>query len=623
MRKIRLTMSQALVRAMAAQKSVVESEAGDTHIQPFFGGVWAIFGHGNVAGMGEALHGVRDVLPTYRAHNEQAMAHAATAYTKAMRRRRVMACTTSIGPGALNLVTAAAVAHVNRLPLLLLPGDVFASRRPDPVLQQIEDWADGTISANDAFRPVSRYFDRITRPEQIIPAFARAMEVLTDPAECGPVTLGLCQDVQTEAFDFPAHFFEERVWSARRPRPDTHELAAAVLRLQDAKRPFIICGGGTLYSGAERELAAFALMHGIPVGETQAGKSSLATSHPLNMGAIGVTGTTAANDLVGEADVILAVGTRLQDFTTGSWALFQGEGRRIIGLNTQPFDAGKHRAQPLVADARAGLMDLGAALGGWKAEARWTDRAMENKESWYKLAERYTAAPAEQGNALPSDAQVIGAVQRQARPSDVILCAAGGLPGELHKLWQAETPGGYHMEYGFSCMGYEIAGGLGVKMAQPGREVIVMVGDGSYLMMNSEIATSVMLGRKLILVILDNRGFGCINRLQHATGGAGFNNLLKDAVHEVLPEVDFAMHARSLGAVSEKVESLSALGPALERARASDRTYAVVIDTDPLMSTDAGGYWWDVAVPEVSVREEVRAAREHYVAAVDRQFIGN
>jgi 3D-(3,5/4)-trihydroxycyclohexane-1,2-dione acylhydrolase (decyclizing) len=623
MRKIRLTMAQALVRAMAAQKTVIETKAGETHVQPFFGGVWAIFGHGNVAGIGEALHGVRDMLPTYRAHNEQAMAHAAIAYTKALRRRRVMACTSSIGPGALNLVTAAAVAHVNRLPLLLLPGDVFAARRPDPVLQQIEAWDDGTITANDAFRPVSRYFDRITRPEQIIPAFTRAMQVLTDPSECGPVTLGLCQDVQTEAFDFPVHFFEERIWARRRARPDTHEVAAAERLLRGAKRPFIICGGGTLYSEAEGDLAAFAQTHGIPVGETQAGKSSLAVHHPMNMGAIGVTGTGAANDLVADADVIVAVGTRLQDFTTGSWALFQGQGRRIIGLNTQPFDAAKHNAQPLIADARIGLNELGAALGHWTADAVWTARATETKAAWFNVAARYTDVPPAQGNTLPSDAQVIGAVQRQTVPSDVMLCAAGSLPGELHKLWRAETPGGYHMEYGFSCMGYEIAGGLGVKMAQPEREVIVMVGDGSYLMLNSEIATSVMLGRKLMLVILDNRGFGCINRLQQATGGAGFNNLLKDAVHEMMPEVDFALHARSLGAVTEKVPNLAALGPALERARASDRTYAIVIDTDPLISTDAGGHWWDVAVPEVSVRAEVQAARARYVAALDRQFIGN
>ncbi|HEX3984885.1 MAG TPA: 3D-(3,5/4)-trihydroxycyclohexane-1,2-dione acylhydrolase (decyclizing) [Acidisoma sp.] len=623
MRTIRLTMAQALVHAMAAQKTVVESTTGEAKILPFFGGVWAIFGHGNVAAMGEALYAARETLPTFRAHNEQAMAHAAIAYTKALRRRRVMACTSSIGPGALNMVTAAAVAHVNRLPLLLLPGDVFASRRPDPVLQQIEDWQDGTMSANDAFRPVSRYFDRITRPEQIIPAFGRAMQVLTDPAECGPVTLGLCQDVQAEAFDFPVSFFEEHVWAPRRTRPDAAELAAALTSLRAAKRPFIICGGGTLYAQAEQDLAAFAQAHGIPVGETQAGKSSLPVGHPMNMGAIGVTGTAAANDMATEADVILAVGTRLQDFTTGSWALFQGEGRRIIGLNTQPFDAGKHKAQPLIADARAGLAELGAALGHWTAPHSWTLRAEEAKSAWFNVAGRYTEAPEAGGNALPSDAQVVGAVQRQARASDVVLCAAGGLPGELHKLWQAEQPGGYHMEYGFSCMGYEIAGGLGVKMAEPEREVVVMVGDGSYLMLNSELATSVMLGLKLTLVILDNRGFGCINRLQHATGGAGFNNLLKDARHEVMPEVDFALHARSLGAVTEKVENLGELAQALARARASDRSYAIVIDTDPLISTDAGGHWWDVAVPEVSARPEVEAAREHYVAALSRQFVGN
>jgi 3D-(3,5/4)-trihydroxycyclohexane-1,2-dione acylhydrolase (decyclizing) len=551
------------------------------------------------------------------------MAHAATAYTKALRRRRVMACTSSIGPGALNMVTAAAVAHVNRLPLLLLPGDVFAGRRPDPVLQQIEDWQDGTVSANDAFRPVSRYFDRITRPEQIIPAFARAMQVLTDPSECGPVTLGLCQDVQTEAYDFPISMFEEHVWSPRRPRPDAAELAAAVTLLREAKRPFIVCGGGTLYAQAERDLAIFAETHGIPVGETQAGKSSLPASHSMNMGAIGVTGTGAANHMAAEADVILAVGTRLQDFTTGSWALFQGDGRRIIGLNTQGFDAGKHHAQPLLADARAGLVELGAALGGWIAPQAWTALAREQKSAWFKVAERFTEAPAVDRNTLPSDAQVVGAVQRQTRRSDVVLCAAGGLPGELHKLWQAEMPGGYHMEYGFSCMGYEIAGGLGVKMAEPAREVFVMLGDGSYLMMNSEIATSVMLGLKLTLVILDNRGFGCIHRLQHETGGAGFNNLLKDVRHEVMPEVDFALHARSLGAVTEKVESLADLPEALRRARASDRTYAIVIDTDPLVTTDAGGHWWDVAVPEVSTRAEVKAARERYVAAQARQFVGN
>ncbi len=608
MSTVRLTMAQALVAAMAAQKTVV---GGRT--LPLFAGVWAIFGHGNVAGLGEALHGARDILPTLRAHNEQAMAHSAIAFAKASRRRRMMAVTSSIGPGATNMVTAAAVAHVNRLPLLLLPGDVFAGRRPDPVLQQIEDFGDGTVSANDCFKPVSRYFDRITRPEQLIPAFERAMQVLTDPSECGPVTLALCQDVQTEAFDYPESFFAERIWQPRRTRPDEQELVQAVALLKAAKRPLVVAGGGTLYSEAEGELARFCLAHGIPSAETQAGKSALPHDHPLNLGAIGVTGTGAANDAAKTADVVLAVGTRLQDFTTGSRALFADPECRIIGLNTQAFDAGKHGAQPLVADAKAGLAELEVALAGWKAPARWSAQVQASRDAWLTTAARYTATS---NQALPSDAQVIGAVQRQSRASDVVLCAAGGLPGELHKLWQAGAPGGYHMEYGYSCMGYEIAGGLGAKLADPAREVFVMVGDGSYLMMNSEIATSVMLGVKLTIVVLDNRGFGCINRLQNATGGASFNNLLRDTRHETLPEIDFAAHAGSMGAISRKVASLAELETALAEARAHDRTSVIVIDTDPLISTDAGGHWWEVAVPEVSVRDEVKAARKRYDGAL-------
>lgn len=608
MSTIRLTMAQALVAALAAQKTVV---GGRT--LPLFAGVWAIFGHGNVAGLGEALHGARDILPTLRAHNEQAMAHSAIAFAKASRRRRMMAVTSSIGPGATNMVTAAAVAHVNRLPLLLLPGDVFAGRRPDPVLQQIEDFGDGTVSANDCFRPVSRYFDRITRPEQLIPAFERAMQVLTDPSECGPVTLALCQDVQTEAFDYPESFFAERIWQPRRTRPDEQELAQAVALLKGAKRPLIVAGGGTLYSEAEGELARFCLAHGIPSAETQAGKSALPHDHPLNLGAIGVTGTGAANDAAKHTDVVLAVGTRLQDFTTGSRALFADPECRIIGLNTQGFDAGKHGAQPLVADAKAGLAELEAALAGWKAPAGWSAQVQASRDAWLETAARYTAMS---NQALPSDAQVVGAVQRQSRTSDVVLCAAGGLPGELHKLWQAGAPGGYHMEYGYSCMGYEIAGGLGAKLADPAREVFVMVGDGSYLMMNSEIATSVMLGVKLTIVVLDNRGFGCINRLQNATGGASFNNLLRDTRHETLPEIDFAAHAGAMGAISRKVTGLAELETALAEARGHDRTSVIVIDTDPLISTDAGGHWWEVAVPEVSVRDEVKAARKRYDGAL-------
>ena len=612
-RTIRLTMAQALAKFLTMQKTVIDGET-----VPIFGGVFAIFGHGNVAGIGEALHGIKEVLPTYRAQNEQGMANAAVAFAKASFRRRFMACTTSIGPGALNMVTAAALAHVNRLPVLLLPGDVFANRLPDPVLQQAEDFGDGTITVNDCFKPVSRYFDRITRPEQIIPALRRAMQVLTDPAECGPVTLSLCQDVQAEAYDYPESFFDEKVWGVRRIMPDSDEFATAATALLHAKKPVIIAGGGVLYSEATAALRTFAERYGVPVLETQAGKSSLPHDHPLNMGSVGVTGTSASNTLAEEADVVLAIGTRLQDFTTGSWALFKNDNLKIIGLNVQPFDAHKHRALPLVADARAGLEALNAALTGWQANPDWTDKAKGGKEEWLIAADRATAST---NAALPSDAQVIGAVQR-ARDNAVLVCASGGLPGELHKLWKALGPGSYHMEYGFSTMGYEIAGGLGVKLARPDADVVVMVGDGSYMMMNSEIVSSIMLGAKLTIVVLDNRGFGCINRLQMATGGANFNNLLKDTHHVTLPGIDFAAHAASMGALSRKVSSIAELETALQETESNDRTTVIVIDTDPLVTTDEGGHWWDVAVPEVSDRPQVNAAREAYVKALKAQRAG-
>jgi 3D-(3,5/4)-trihydroxycyclohexane-1,2-dione acylhydrolase (decyclizing) len=614
MKTIRLTMAQAVVRYLANQGSVREGKD-----VPLFAGVWAIFGHGNVAGLGEALYQARDTLPTYRAHNEQAMTHAAIAFAKAARRRQMMACTTSIGPGATNMVTAAAVAHVNRLPVLLLPGDVFANRRPDPVLQQIEDFGDGTVSANDCFRPVSRYFDRITRPEQILVALPRAMSVLTDPAECGPVTLAMCQDVQAEAYDYPEAFFEPRVWPGRRPEPDRDELAQAAELIRHARKPLIICGGGVLYSEAEQALADFADLHGVPVCETQAGKSAMPADHRMSVGAVGVTGTGAANALAQEADLVLAIGTRLQDFTTGSRALFGNPARRIIGLNTQPFDATKHGAISLVADARAGIAALDRQLRNWAAPNAWQKKATAGRKAWEA---DHSAATAQPNRGLPSDGQVIGAVQRAGKPSDIVVCAAGGLPGELHKLWRAGAPGGYHLEYGYSCMGYEIAGGLGVKLAQPDREVIVMVGDGSYLMMNSEIATSVMMGQKLIIVVLDNRGYGCINRLQRATGGESFNNLLQHAYHKTLPEIDFAAHAASMGAIAQKVGTTSELEAAIGKARRAERTSVIVIDTDPLKTTEAGGFWWDVPVPEVSERPKVRAARKAYEKSTTLQRVG-
>ncbi len=612
---VRLTMAQAVTHFLKKQMTVIDGKT-----VPIFGGVWAIFGHGNVAGIGEALYQVRGELTTYRAHNEQGMAHAAIAYAKASFRQRFMACTTSIGPGALNMVTAAGVAHVNRIPVLFLPGDVFANRAPDPVLQQIEDFGDGTVSANDAFRPVSRYFDRITRPEQIISALKRAMQVLTDPYDCGPVTLSLCQDVQAEAFDYPESFFEERIWTTRRPRPDADELANAIALIKKSEKPVIIAGGGVLYSQATKELTDFADAHGIPVVVTQAGKSAIDERHPLALGSVGVTGTSAANALAEETDLLIAVGTRCQDFTTGSWALFKNEKLSILGLNIAAYDAVKHDGLPLVADAREGLKAISEGLSGWKAPAALSAKAEKEKRIWMEAAAK---AMATTNAALPSDAQVIGAVTRTIGGENAIaLCAAGGLPGELHKLWPATVPGSYHMEYGFSCMGYEIAGGLGAKMAHPDKDVVVMVGDGSYMMLNSELATSVMLGLKLNIVLLDNRGYGCINRLQMGTGGANFNNLLKDSYHEVMPDIDFRAHAESMGAIAVKVSSIAELEQAIIDSRKNDRTSVFVIDTDPLITTEAGGHWWDVAVPEVSSREEVNKAHAAYVKARAAQRIG-
>jgi 3D-(3,5/4)-trihydroxycyclohexane-1,2-dione acylhydrolase (decyclizing) len=611
---MKLTTAQALIRYLAALRG--ETPDG---IKPLFAGVFAIFGHGNVAGVGEALYRHREELPTYRAHNEQAMAHAAIAFAKANFRRRMMACTTSIGPGATNLVTAAALAHVNRLPVLFLPGDVFISRAPDPVLQQVEDFEDGTISANDCFRPVSRYFDRIVHPSQLLSALPQAVRVLTDPALCGPVTLALPQDVQTVAYDYPDEFFAPALVTFAAPAPAPAALSEAAAILRSAKRPLLIAGGGVLYGFATDALRAFAEMHGVPVAETQAGKGALPWDHPLQQGAIGVTGSPAANALAADADVVLAVGTRLSDFTTGSHSLFANA--RLVNLNVNAFDARKWRGVQVVGDARAGLDALTQALPGWRSEASWQDRARRAAEDWRMDIARLTG---QREVALPYDGDVIGAVQRSAKAStsqDIVVCAAGTLPAELHKLWRTSVPGGYHMEYGYSCMGYEIAGGLGVKMAKPSREVVVLVGDGSYLMLNSEIATSVMLGYKLVIVVLDNRGYGCINRLQQAVGGVPFNNLFDDCVQASsgVPKIDYAAHAASMGALSENVKTIPELEAALARARAADRTYVICIDTDPAHTTSEGGCWWEVAVPEVSERAEVRRARAEYEEGKGKQ----
>ncbi len=596
---IRLTAAQALVRYLTAQLT----EEGD----PIIAGVWGIFGHGNVAGLGEALYASREALPTYRGHNEQTMAHTAIGYAKQMKRRRAMAVTSSIGPGATNMVTAAALAHANRLPCLFIPGDVFGTRAPDPVLQQIEDFQDGTVSANDCFRPVSRYFDRITRPEHIMTALPRAFSVMTDPAECGPATIAFCQDIQAHAFDYPEEFFEPKVWRIRRNRPDESDLADAVAAIRASKTPVIVAGGGVHYSGACDTLQAFAEAHNIPVTETQAGKAALAWDHPMNLGPVGVTGSKSANDACHNADLVLSVGSRLQDFTTGSWSLFSKPGVKMVGLNTAAYDAGKKGALVLQSDAKVGLEELSAALGDYKA----TGPGPQSKADWFAEVDPLTDAPSD-GNALPTDMQVVGAVQRAASANTTIVGAAGTMPSDMHKLWKAGKPGDYHMEYGYSCMGYEIAAGIGAKMAEPHRDITVMLGDGSYMMANSELATAVMMGVKITVVITDNRGFGCINRLQMGTGGEEFNNLLDKSVHEVPSKIDFAAHAAAMGAEAVHVGAIEELEQAVRAAQASHNVSVVVIDTDPYPSSPNGNVWWEVGIPEVSERETVRAARANY-----------
>lgn len=598
---IRLTMAQALVRYLAAQYIEIDSKR-----VPLFAGIFAIFGHGNVAGLGEALQRKQKQLPVFRAHNEQAMALAAIAFAKASKRRRMLACTTSVGPGATNMLTAAALAHVNRLPVLLLPGDTFASRRPDPVLQQVEDFSAPSVTANDSFRPVSRFWDRIVRPEQLLAALPQALSVLTDPADCGPVVLALPQDVQAEAYDYPESFFEQTLQVIARPRADKDLLVQAATQLKAANKPLIIAGGGVHYSGAFTQLARFAERHGIPVAETQAGKGALPWDHPLNAGAIGVTGSSAANRLAAEADLIIAVGTRLQDFTTASNTLFAAD-PKFIAINVCRHDAIKRGALPLRADAAATLSELDESLEVPAVDDERQRMITSLINEWHGIVDDATA---DDSVGLPGDAAVLGTVNRASNADATVVCAAGGLPGELHKLWRASGPDSYHLEYGYSCMGYEIAGGLGVKMALPEREVIVLVGDGSYLMMNSEIATSVALGHKLVIVVIDNRGFGCINRLQQGCGGESFNNLLADA-----PAVDFVAHASALGADAKPAANLQELADALAEAHRSKKTSVIVIETDAMKTTAAGGAWWDVPVAEVSASATVRKAYANYQKA--------
>jgi len=609
----RLTMAQALVRYLCAQQTEI-----DGRTQPLFAGAFAIFGHGNVTCLSEALEAARDRLPTWRGQNEQAMALAAVGFAKARLRRQIMVAASSIGPGATNMVTAAAVAHSNRLPVLLLSGDTFASRFQDPVLQQVEHFDAPSTTVNDAFRAVTRYWDRIVRPEQILQSLPQAVATMLDPADCGPAFIGLAQDAQGEAFDYPAAFFEPVVHRIRRPRPDRAELGAAVASLEKATRPLIIAGGGVLYSLAATELAAFAQRRNIPVVETIAGRGTLLHEHPMNAGALGVIGSSSANALAAEADVVVAVGTRLQDFTTGSWTVFGSADLRLVAINAARFDANKHRALSVVADAREAIAEVDAALGGYRAPQAWSDKARQLYAAWNRTVDELTAPSAKP---LPSYAQVVAAVNRKAGEKDRVLTAAGGLPGELVKNWRVKSVGTFDCEFGYSCMGYEIAGGFGAKMATPDADVFVLVGDGSYLMMNTDIHSSVITGHKLIVVVCDNGGYAVIDRLQQFKGIPSFNNMFDTSRVTRQVGVDFAKHAESMGAKAETVGTIAELEQALMRAKAADRTSVVVIKTDAATWTP-GDAWWDVGVPAVSERATVRKASAEHAEGRKKQRLG-
>jgi len=606
MKTVRLTSAQALVKWIIAQKI----EQFDGSYEMAFKGVWGIFGHGNVAGIGEALEKYKTVLPTYRGHNEQGMAHAALAYTKEMQRRRFMAVTSSIGPGATNLVTAAALAHVNRLPILLLPGDVFADRRPDPVLQQIEDFEDGTVSANDCFRPVSRYFDRITRPEQLLNALPKAMSILTDPAMTGPVTLAFCQDVQAEAYNYPVSFFEPSYWNVRRIQPDRREIERLASTLEKSKKPVLIAGGGVKYSNAQDELKEFLDITKVPLVVTQAGKSVLVEKDEQNLGSIGVTGSSSANAIISDADFIISVGSRLQDFTTGSNGLIKAP---VYSINVQAHDLTKHQSKPILGDAKVSLQLLKALSTNYKVSSGYISKYTAAKEKWLKDLEKITAPSLM--NSLPSDSQVIGAVNRSVPENTIVIGAAGSMPGELHKLWKVLDQNTYHMEYGYSCMGYEISAGIGVNLATPNRPNVVFSGDGSYLMMNSELATAAMMGISMTLILTNNKGYGCINRLQKATGGAEFNNLFSDSKFDKQIEIDFVSHAKSMGATAVYVSEIAELEVEVKNTIRKKGVKVIVIDTDPNISTVEGGAWWDVAIPETFTDSNKSNLRKDYLVA--------
>lgn len=612
----RMTMAQALISFLKNQ--YVERD-GTEH--KFFAGMLGIFGHGNIAGIGQALQQNPD-FAYILVRNEQAGVHFATGFAKASNRLRAYACTSSIGPGATNMITGAALATINRLPVLLLPGDIFARRNVAPVLQQIESPTTQDTGVNDCFKPVSRYWDRIYRPEQLITALPEAMRVLTSPSDCGAVTLALPQDVQTEAYNYPAELFEKRVWLIRRGEPDCLSLERAVEAIRRAERPLIVAGGGVLMSEASPALAAFVEKTGIPVCETQAGKGSLAWDHAQEVGAVGATGTLAANRLAKAADLVIGIGTRYSDFTTASMTAFQNPQVHFVNINTAEFDAYKVGAIPVVADARAALEHLVARLGDYRVPASYAEEAAKLKQQWEVEVDRLFHL---RNAGKPAQSEVIGAMWEASGPRDVLLSAAGSHPGDLHKLWRTRTPNGYHMEYGYSCMGYEIPGALGARVADPSREVFVFVGDGTYLMMPTEIVTSVQEGIKIIIVLVDNHGFGSIGSLSRSLGQSGFGtqyrarNAASGQLDGEPLHVDFAANARSLGALAVRANSMAELKQALEDAKEADRTTVIVVETDPGIGVPGYESWWDVAVAEVSELDTVREARSRYEEARKRE----
>ena len=609
---IRLTMAQALVRYLCNQFTEIDGE----RVQ-LFAGVFGIFGHGNVTCLGEALEAVQEQLPTWRGQNEQSMALAAIGFAKAKLRRQLMIATSSVGPGATNMVTAAGVAHSNRLPVLLISGDTFANRRPDPVLQQVEHFGNPTLTVNDSFKAVTRYWDRISHPEQIISSLPQAIAAMLDPADCGPAFIGLCQDTQEIAFDYPEVFFEATLHTIPRPRPDRVNLASAVQILKSAKRPLIIAGGGVKYSLAGEFVGNFAMQYKIPLCETISGKGAIIHEHPAYVGGIGVTGSSSANAMAASADVILAIGTRLQDFTTGSWTAFSDDAK-FISINAARWDAVKHRALSVVGDALETIKELNLALTDWSAPEIWMEKGRKEMATWNAIIDEKQKPT----NAiLQSYAQIIKIIHDNANDRDLVITAAGGPPGEVNKGWRVKSPNTVDTEFGFSCMGYEIPAGWGAAMADRTRTPIVIIGDGTYMMMNSDIYSSVLSGHKMIVIIPDNGGFAIINRLQNFKGGASFNNLIKDSRVKEPFSVDFAKHAESMGAEARRVETLDELNDAMKWAQENEKTTVLTIPTDAFEWTP-GDADWDVGVPQISDRKEVNEARDSHDVIRSKQRIG-